>query len=633
MKKHAAVTALVALLVASVSTVVVAAPAAAATVAVTTTTDVVNGADGVVSLREAVTQANAAADATVIDLAASASYQLTLCAGGVEDANAGGDLDHTGLQDLTVNGNGSTIEQTCAGERVIDQLDSAPTVALIDLTVTGGDSSDGAAVRFNADVDLNGVTVAGNDAATGQVLNSGEFGSGSAISLVDSTVGPNIGTGIRVSFGGITLDGSTITQNTGRGIGAIDGALAVTGSTISLNGQGGLSTTGQGDGLLTFVNSTAADNGGPGVACSACGDLVVTGSTIEGNVPSGAALGGGITWSVDQDQPSDGRTATITDSTVAGNTRTGPGGGMFVGIVELTDDPPPAQILIIRSTFSGNTASGVEGRGGGIRALTGEVRVDNSTISGNTAAVTGGGVSTSTGDVFLRHATVVGNTATTGANIGTGEDLDSFGSIVAAASGGGTDCAIAGTTISAGYNVGGDASCAFVGGPGDQTSTGDPQLAPLSDNGGPTHTRLPLDASPAAGAVPAAACTVFAVDQRGVVRPAGAACEAGAVEIAEVAELVCTKTGTAGPDLLIGGNGDDVLCGLGGKDILIGGKGADILIGGDGNDLLSGGPGADQLDGGAGNDLLTGGPGADTLDGGPGLDLCVDGGSPWSWLC
>ncbi len=73
---------------------------------------------------------------------------LTLC-GGDEDANVGGDLDYTGTQALTLNGNGSTIEQTCADERLLDQLDSTAQVDIGDVTITGGDSADGAAVRFN----------------------------------------------------------------------------------------------------------------------------------------------------------------------------------------------------------------------------------------------------------------------------------------------------------------------------------------------------------------------------------------------------------------------------------------------------------------------------------------------------
>ncbi|MCI0687712.1 MAG: right-handed parallel beta-helix repeat-containing protein [Sporichthyaceae bacterium] len=628
--KRIAATCLLALLAASVLVTVT--PAVAATVTVTTTSDVVNGADGVVSLREAVDQANAAVEATTIELAASSTYLLSLC-GAEEDANAGGDLDYTGAQPLTVNGHGSTVDQTCVGERVVDQLDNTAQVAVNDVTITGGDNTDGAAVRFNSDIDLTGVTVSGNDAGTGPVLNSGEVMSGASIGLVDSSLGPNTGTGIRISNGGISVSGSTITQNTGRGVGAIDGSLSVADSTISDNGQGGVRTTGLGEGLFTFTNSESIDNGGPGVDCSACGDLVVSDSTITGNVPSGLTTGGGISWSVDQDEPGEVRTATITNTTVSGNTRNGPGGGMIVLITELDNDPPPAQIVITGSTFSANSATGVEGRGGGIYATTGEVRADNSTFSGNSAAVTGGGIYTSTGDAFLQHATVAGNSAPTGANIGTGEDLNSFGSIVAEAAGGGTDCAIAGTTISSGYNVGGDTSCAFVAGPGDQTNVGDPQLGPLAGNGGPTETRLPADAGPAAGAVPAGACTVFTVDQRGITRPQGTDCEAGSVEIAEVVAPACTQTGTPGPDLLIGGNGADVLCGLGGRDVLIGGSGADHLIGGPGADLLLGGAGNDELDGDEGNDLLFGGTGTDDLDGGPGTDLCVQGAAGLPMLC
>lgn len=91
--------------------------------------------------------------------------------------------------------------------------------------------------------------------------------------------------------------------------------------------------------------------------------------------------------------------------------------------------------------------------------------------------------------------------------------------------------------------------------------------------------------------MPAAACTV---DQRGVTRPQGTNCESGSVEIGG-GTLLCTRTGTSGPDVLRGSAGVDVLCGLGGADLLIGGGGADTLRGGAGDDLLLGGPGDDKL--------------------------------------
>lgn len=115
----------------------------------------------------------------------------------------------------------------------------------------------------------------------------------------------------------------------------------------------------------------------------------------------------------------------------------------------------------------------------------------------------------------------------------------------------------------------------------------------------------------------------------------------------------CTKTGTAGDDVLtgtpgndricglggddsivgrggrdklIGGRGDDVLRGNAGADNLVGGSGRDTLVGGGGNDVLSGGGDRDFLRGGGGNDRLSGRAANDTLDGGSGSDSCFGGG-------
>ena len=78
--------------------------------------------------------------------------------------------------------------------------------------------------------------------------------------------------------------------------------------------------------------------------------------------------------------------------------------------------------------------------------------------------------------------------------------------------------------------------------------------------------------------------------------------------------------GTAGADVLAGGEGDDTISGLAGNDRLSGDAGDDTLYGGLGDDLLAGGIGDDALDGGAGNDLLAGGAGDDVIDGGDGVD-------------
>lgn len=110
-------------------------------VAVTTTSDVVNGGDGVVSLREAFTIANSDSDDTQITLVADALYRLCnlVSTATDEDANIDGDLDHTAANALTIIGNGAEIRTACPGERVAHHVNTGGSIALGDLLVAGGD--------------------------------------------------------------------------------------------------------------------------------------------------------------------------------------------------------------------------------------------------------------------------------------------------------------------------------------------------------------------------------------------------------------------------------------------------------------------------------------------------------------
>jgi CSLREA domain-containing protein len=93
--------------------------------------------------------------------------------------------------------------------------------------------------------------------------------------------------------------------------------------------------------------------------------------------------------------------------------------------------------------------------------------------------------------------------------------------------------ACSGPVTSGGYNVAPDATCAFAG-TGDIQSV-NPLLGALAANGGPTQTRLPGAGSPAISRIPvgtAGLCDgTLAVDQRGVARPQGPACDSGSVEV------------------------------------------------------------------------------------------------------
>ncbi|MEH6437617.1 DUF4214 domain-containing protein [Massilia sp. DD77] len=91
---------------------------------------------------------------------------------------------------------------------------------------------------------------------------------------------------------------------------------------------------------------------------------------------------------------------------------------------------------------------------------------------------------------------------------------------------------------------------------------------------------------------------------------------------ASLASGSVTATGTAGPDILEGGEladnlsgdaGNDTLRGLGGNDELYGGTGDDVLEGGAGDDMLYDAEGRNQLRGGDGNDNLRGSRGPEGL--------------------
>ncbi|MGH2693034.1 MAG: hypothetical protein ACRDHM_11130 [Actinomycetota bacterium] len=78
--------------------------------------------------------------------------------------------------------------------------------------------------------------------------------------------------------------------------------------------------------------------------------------------------------------------------------------------------------------------------------------------------------------------------------------------------------------------------------------------------------------------------------------------------------------GTEQKDVLRGGSGNEIICGLGKKDTIKGGGGRDIIIAGGGNDRVNGGAGNDKIVGGGGNDRLRGGSGRDRCIGSKGRD-------------
>lgn len=438
-------------------------------ITVTTTQD---GVDG--SLRQAIGWANANPGGDTVLLAPGATYALSCAAGGHLVSTAGA---------LTIDGDGATIVQTCPGHRVLTHTPTTP-LTLSSVTLTGGSpTDDGGAVLTAGDLTLVSAELVGNTAGG----RGGGAHVGDAFTMVASALADNTATGsgggARVVFADVDAT-SEVRSNEASAGGGLEVLVA-----LELDG-------------------TLADNHATGHGGGAIADRATTGlsATVSGNVAGGH--GGGLQT----------RYGTLS-GTWSSNQATGDGGAASA-------TSPTLPLGVYRATMTGNVAGGA---GGAVSAI--GVDVVASTLHANGAGTRGGAAAMSAGGgLTLRDATVTDNTAPVGAALGwAGAGWASIGTSALAGPPGSTLCALAGTTpTSAGGSWADDASCQLTG-THDTVGT-DPLLGPLEDNGGPTATRRPLDASPLIDLGMGLPCA-STVDQRGEPRPMGPACDAGAVEL------------------------------------------------------------------------------------------------------
>lgn len=254
------------------------------------------------------------------------------------------------------------------------------------------------------------------------------------------------------------------------------------------------------EGELTIEESIVSHNrGSAGGGIFNAGKLTLVNCTVSENTATGGDTylecntGGGIKNMVG--------VATLINSTVSGNTARGKGGGLHIAC--------QGTLVLVNSTISGNNTNA---NGGGIY-LDGVGEFTNSTVANN-GANSGGGIhidGTREQEVvrgLLNYTnTLIADNAASFAKYGIADCL--LG-----------DYASVGTNIN---NLVEDGNC-------DPAHSGDPQLAPLDNNGGDTQTHAPSPDSPAVNAIPASECIVD-TDQRGLPRPYGAGCDIGAVEL------------------------------------------------------------------------------------------------------
>ena len=368
------------------------------------------------SLREAIAIANQSASDEIIELESGQVYQIGT---ELDIASTGGMLTIRTLDGTaTIDGNETS--------RVLhvnsDGNGNGANLALGNLTITGGRTftsvtgdSDGAGILIDdgATATLSNCNITGNVATDSDDKGGGIFNDG-ILTLTNCVVSNNSageGGGIQTSDGLTTIFDSTITNNSvsdfinenrdisvGGGISHRgSGSTIVDNSTISNNtagsAGGGLSMgdlSGSEDGSLTIVDSIISGNQAPlggGISSRVGSNATIENTVIENNV---ASSGGGVFVASGADDSG----MNLIDSTIRNN-RAYDGGGIYAD----------NDLRIKNSTISGNNANG---DGGGIKVRYDYVRIDDSVIDGNNANGDGGGVQDV--DVII-GSTISNNTA------------------------------------------------------------------------------------------------------------------------------------------------------------------------------------------------------------------------------
>jgi Zn-dependent metalloprotease len=507
-----------------------------------------NGASG--SCTEAALDAALASGATVtFNCGGPATITLT----SQKTIAAGQNIAIVGGGEITLSGGGTTrLFVVAAGGRL----------TLQNITLADGKAAgNGGALLVQGEAELTDVTVrnsqaVGSDTTGGAIFVEQGALTGANLRVLDNDAGRH-GGGIANVGGTLLLRNSLVQGNEALGYAGIfsTGAAVIEFSQIAGNTAtaadefgGGIGVNG---GTMAVADSTVSGNQAPGNIGGGIavigGDLTVERTDIADNI--GGFGGGGLYVNVNS-----GSNVTLRDSRVLRNRTTAQdpssyGGGIYNGGTLLLERVTVAEneagaasgaysygsgnLTVRDSTVSGNTAGHVAGglwlAGDGAQTLT------NVTVSGNTAGSYGGGLLVDGLGVLLQNSTIFGNSAPDGANLHN-RVANSFvrNTIVGAPVGSG-NCGSgsgAGPFFSGGNNVISDETCGVN--PDDKTAT-DPQLGPLADNGGPTRTHLPNSGSPALDFGQSTGCP--ATDQRGYARPAGNACDVGAVEVGAATAL------------------------------------------------------------------------------------------------
>jgi hypothetical protein len=412
-----------------------------------------------------------------------------------ENGEKAGGIDNFGnltLTNVIVSGNHTAEGATGSYALPTLCIGGCPAVAGPD----GGDGGQGAGIynETGATLTINDSSVSNNQTGAGSPGGVGVSGSGTAASAGQD--------------GGVGGDGGQ-----GAGIYNETGAtLTVENSTISGNSTGAGGTGGNGTDATANNTSgghgASGGNGGNAAGIANYGTLVMTASTLADNKAGAGGASG---------TPGNGM-----GTGASGGSDQGGQGGSGAGLLTGTD----AATTLLNTTLAGNVA-GTAGQAPDPGLAGGGGAIDNLSFTGTT----------------LTHVTIAGNSAGEDAALDGpgGRPLTETDSIIASntSTEPGTQSCNLDQIVDGGHNVAfGAAGCPGV--------TGDPRLGALASNGGPTQTLALKPGSSAIDLIPASACGA-ATDQRGIGRPQGGGCDAGAYEAAPPV-LTSAKAVVNGPE-------------------------------------------------------------------------------------
>ncbi len=439
-----------------------------------------------------------------------------------------------------VNGNdvidgGNLVTFDGAGVYAFFQIYSGKSLSLKNLTLQHGAFNAAHALENYGTLNLSGVTMKNNVSTDTAIDNSGTMTAisstftGNGITSAGTT---QQGAALRNDGGNVQISNSTFSSNAvnggssgeGGAIANASGDLLIVSSTFTGNKayDGGAMQIGSGTMSVKSSSFTTSTAGYGAAIEDDGGGLFVSNSTFTNNTSN---ADGGAIWNLSG-------TATIDSSQFVGNQAGTTGGAIscYGSTLTLTNSA-------LASNQSGTNAAAGNGVGGAVYSECG-LTATNNTFYSNTAEGLGGGAiyQDSSQNAVVTYATIVGNTASTFGggiyNDSSGGTLTLSKSIISANSGGNCD----GTLVSGGYNLANDMGCGgfFT---GSDRSNATLPLGIFTNNGGPTSTMLPKSGNQAINFIPVAQCATDR-DQRDAARPAGSACDSGAVELNGVFDAI-----------------------------------------------------------------------------------------------